>query len=81
MVGIPPGDVSLNNIPVAEIIIRGLKIQGNLVGSMAETQEAVELVRVGKVRPVVTVRPFRELAEAYELLERGDVRGRIVLEM
>ncbi|KAL2435099.1 Alcohol dehydrogenase 2 [Exophiala dermatitidis] len=80
MVGIPPGDVHLDT-PIATIVIRGLKIQGNLVGSLKETLEAVELVRVGKVKPHVEVRPFRDLPEVYEMLEKGDIPGRIVLQL
>ena len=80
MVGIPPGDVLLD-IPVATIIIRGLKIQGNLVGSLKETLEAVELVRNGKVKPHVQVRPFSDLPQVYEMLEKGDIPGRIVLQL
>ncbi|KAJ9616765.1 hypothetical protein H2200_000484 [Cladophialophora chaetospira] len=80
IVGIPPGEVKLD-APVAAIVIKGLKIQGNLVGSLKETLEAVEFVRNGKVKPHVKVRPFRDLPEVYELLEKGDVPGRIVLEL
>ncbi|KIW40393.1 uncharacterized protein PV06_07596 [Exophiala oligosperma] len=80
MVGIPPGDVHLD-IPIATIVIKGLRIQGNLVGSLKETLQAVELVRVGKVKPRVQVRPFRDLPEVYDMLEKGDIPGRIVLEM
>jgi alcohol dehydrogenase, propanol-preferring len=80
MVGIPPGDVHLST-PVATIVIKGLKIFGNLVGSMRETLESVELVRTGKVNPHVRVRKFRELPEIYEMLEKGDIPGRIVLEL
>lgn len=79
-VGIPPGDVKLD-IPVATIIIRGLKVQGNLVGSLKETLEAVELVRAGKVKPHVQVRPFSDLPLVYEMLEKGDIPGRIVLQL
>ena len=79
-VGIPPGEVRLST-PVATIVIRGLKIVGNLVGSLAETLEAVEYVRRGEVRVHVQVRPFEDLVEAYRALEAGDVPGRIVLEV
>jgi propanol-preferring alcohol dehydrogenase len=80
LVGIPPGDVQLD-APVAAIVIKGLKIQGNLVGSLKETYEAVEFVRSGKVKPHVKVRPFRDLPEVYQLLEKGDISGRIVLRL
>jgi alcohol dehydrogenase, propanol-preferring len=80
IVGIPPGDVLLDT-PVATIVIKGIKIQGNLVGSLAETLEAVEYVRSGKVKPHIQLRPFRDLPKVYEMLEKGDVPGRIVLEL
>ena len=80
LVGIPPGDVHLST-PIAAIVIKGLRITGNLVGSMKETLESVELVRNGKVKPHVKVRPFRDLPEIYEMLEKGDISGRIVLQM
>ena len=80
LVGIPPGDVYLDG-PVAGIVLKGLKIQGNLVGSLEETMEAVEFVRNGKVKPHVKVRPFRDLPAVYEQLEKGDIPGRIVLQL
>jgi alcohol dehydrogenase, propanol-preferring len=79
-IGIPPGDIHLTT-PIATLIIRGLKVVGNLVGSMDETLEAVELVRKGEVKPHVEVREFEELPEVYEILERGDILGRIVLKV
>ena len=80
LVGIPPGDVRLD-AAVATIVIKGIKIQGNLVGSLKETMEAVEFVRNGKVKPHVKVRPFHDLPEVYEMLEKGDISGRIVLQL
>lgn len=77
-VGIPPGDVYLTT-PISTIIIKGLKVVGNLVGSMDETLEAVEAVRKGDVKVQVKVMEFEELPKVYDMLERGDVMGRIVL--
>lgn len=41
----------------------------------------MELVRSGKVKPHIQIRKFRELPEVYEMLEKGDIPGRIVLEV
>lgn len=81
MVGIPPADVTLSNVSVASVIIRGLSIRGNLVGSLKETHEALALVQEKKVQVRVDVRPFRELEKCYTRLENGDVEGRMVLEI
>lgn len=79
-VGIPPGRPHLET-PISMIVIKGLKITGNLVGSLSECMEAVELVRRGVVKPNVVVRPFRELSKVYEEMEKGDISGRIVLKV
>ena len=79
-IGIPPGKVFLET-PISSIVIKGLYITGNLVGSLKECLEAVELVRRGVVKPKISVRPFKELENVYEELERGDVAGRIVLKI
>lgn len=77
-IGIPAGGGRLLT-PVSEIVIKGLRIKGNLVGSLGECMEAVELVRTGKVKPKVFVREFEELPKVYEELERGDIGGRVML--
>lgn len=79
-IGIPPGRPFIET-PIATIVIKGLKITGNLIGSLKECMEAVELTRRGVVIPKVQVRPFRELVQVYEQLEKGDVPGRIVLQV
>ncbi|KAL2799117.1 GroES-like protein [Aspergillus keveii] len=79
-VGIPPGRPVLET-PICTIVIKGLKVSGNLVGSLKECMEAVDLVRRGMVKPEVKVRRFRDLPAVYEEMERGDSAGRIVLEV
>ncbi|KAF2084854.1 putative alcohol dehydrogenase [Saccharata proteae CBS 121410] len=77
-VGIPPGKAFIE-VPVASIVIKSLRITGNLVGSLKECLEAVELVRMGVVKPKVVVREFRELEGIYGELERGEISGRVVV--
>ncbi|KAK5123568.1 hypothetical protein LTR85_002606 [Meristemomyces frigidus] len=79
-VGIPPGGGHIETT-VAEIVIKGLKIQGNLVGSLKECLEAVQLVTSGSVKPKVFVRPFGDLPKVYDELEKGDIAGRVVLKI
>ena len=79
-IGIPPGGGRIET-PVSEIVIKGLKIQGNLVGNLKECLEAVELVRAGRVRPKIYVRPFEDLPKVYEELEKGDIASRVVLKV
>lgn len=63
-------------ISVSGIVIKGLHITGNLVGSPTECLEAVDLVRRGVVKPRVTIRPLKDLSRVYDELERGEICGR-----
>ncbi len=78
--GIPAGESFLQT-PVAGIVIKGLHISGNLIGSFQETMEAVNLVHEGKVKPKIEIRKFADLPSVYHQLEQGDVTGRIVLQV
>ncbi|KAK3707737.1 hypothetical protein LTR37_011914 [Vermiconidia calcicola] len=79
-IGIPSGGGKIET-PVSEIVIKGLKIKGNLVGNLKECLEAVEMVRTGLVKPKIYIRPFRDLPAVYEELEKGDIAGRVVLKI
>ena len=79
-IGIPPGGGHIETT-VSEIVIKGLKIKGNLVGSLKECLEAVDQLKNGMVKPKVYVRPFRDLPAVYEELEKGDIAGRVVLKI
>ncbi|KAI1435822.1 GroES-like protein [Xylaria sp. CBS 124048] len=79
-VGIPSGRTFFET-SVTAIVIKGLRIVGNLVGTQEECLEAVELVRKGVVRPTVTVRGFEELGKVYREMEKGEVVGRVVLKV
>jgi D-arabinose 1-dehydrogenase-like Zn-dependent alcohol dehydrogenase len=63
------------------MVIRGLKITGNLVGSLKQCMQAVDLVKRGMVKPEIKVRKFKELPAVYEEMEKGDISGRIVLKI
>ncbi|KAI6849900.1 hypothetical protein KC332_g3610 [Hortaea werneckii] len=79
-IGIPPGGGRIET-SVAEIVIKGIKIQGNLVGNLKECLDAVKQVTEGLVRPKVYVRPFEELPAVYEEMEKGEIAGRVVLKI
>lgn len=79
-VGIPPSR-GLIETPISSIVIKGLHITGNLVGSLKECLEAVDYVRRGAVKPRISVREFADLPQVYDELEKGDIAGRIVLKI
>ena len=79
-VGIPPGEAFIET-PVSSIVIKGLRIQGNLVGSLKECMDAVDFVRQGLVKPRIEVRDFMQLPQVYDDLENGRIAGRVVLKV
>lgn len=78
--GIAPGFAKFET-PIAKVVIKNLNIVGNLIGSLQECLEAVDFVRRGVVKPKVEVRDFKDLEEVYERLEKGEIKGRIVLKV
>lgn len=79
-VGIPMGRPCLET-PICTIVIKGLRITGNLTGSLKECLEAVDLVRRGLVVPEIKVVGFKDLPQVYEQMEKGDIAGRVVLKI
>ena len=62
------------------ILYRGLEIHGSRYVSMAELQQTLEIVRQGRVRPIVTrTFPLDGADEALRLVEEGRVVGRAAL--
>ncbi|WWD17603.1 hypothetical protein CI109_102044 [Kwoniella shandongensis] len=78
--GIPPGTPHLET-SIGTIVIKGLKIVGSLVGSLKDTMQVVELTRLGRVKPAIEVRPWKDLPKVYDELERDAILGRVVLKI
>jgi propanol-preferring alcohol dehydrogenase len=64
----------------ATMLYRGLEIHGSRYVSMAELAQTLEIVRQGRIRPVVTrTFPLEGADEALRLVEEGRVVGRAAL--
>ncbi len=62
------------------VLSKGLEIHGSRYVSMAELAQTLEIVRQGRLRPVVTrTFPLDGAEEALRLVERGEVVGRAAL--
>ena len=68
------------SVDPALMLYRGLEIHGSRYVSMAELQQTLEVVRQGRVRPIVTrTFPLEGAGEALRLVEEGRVVGRAAL--
>lgn len=62
------------------LLVRGLSLIGSDNVTRAALRQAMELVRAGRLTPLIHARlPLAQAAEAHRLLERRGVTGRIVL--
>jgi len=77
LVGLFGGAMSM---PLPMFPLRALTISGSYVGTLAETEEMMALVRAGKIGAIpVTTRPLRLASRALDDLRQGNVTGRVVL--
>jgi len=79
IVGLFGGAMSM---PLPMFPFRALTIGGSYVGSLAETEEMMAMVRAGRIDPIpVHTRGLDAANEALDDLRAGKVTGRVVLEM
>lgn len=71
-VGIPPPDDLLSLHPL-QLIDKGVKMVGSLIGSREDLREAVAFVQRGLVKPKVDVRDMEELAAVAHKVHEGKV--------
>ncbi|EJC98054.1 mannitol-1-phosphate dehydrogenase [Fomitiporia mediterranea MF3/22] len=79
VVGLPPG--AMLQVPVILVGGRGLNVKGVFIGNRKHAVEAIELAAAGKVKVKYTLRGLSELNTVYEEMSRGEIVGRVVLEI
>ena len=76
VVGVTP-----ENLPISplDLINAGLSVTGHPSGTARDIEETMHFAVQTGVRPVVEERPLSEAAEAYEAMDTGKARYRMVL--
>jgi uncharacterized zinc-type alcohol dehydrogenase-like protein len=64
-----------------EMAMHRRTIGGSLIGSIAETQEILDFCARHRIGPDVELIPIDQVNDAYDKVEKGDVRFRYVIEM
>jgi len=77
-VGLPLANL---NVPIPIIAVKGLTIRGCFVANRQESNEAVKIAALGKVKCNFTVRGFTELPTIYDEMQKGQIVGRVVLDI
>jgi propanol-preferring alcohol dehydrogenase len=78
LIGIPKEPLPLN---VFDMVIKGLRVRGSLIGTRGDVREALQLVSDGTVTPLVDSRSLDEVNDAIGAMRTRRVQGRVVLRM
>ncbi len=78
LVGLPPGEFPT---PIFDVVLKRITIRGSIVGTRKDLQEALEFAAEGAVKPTVELQPLDAINTVFERLEKGDVNGRVVLNL
>lgn len=76
LVGLPPGQFPA---PIFDIVLKRLTIRGSIVGTRKDLQEALQFAAEGKVKATIEVQPMEAINAVLDRLLKGDVQGRVVL--
>jgi alcohol dehydrogenase, propanol-preferring len=78
LIGLPPGEFPA---PIFDVVLKRLTIRGSIVGTRKDLEEALQVAGEGKVRASVEGQPLEAINTVFDRLRRGDVQGRVVLQM
>jgi len=63
-----------------QFAFRNLTIKGSLVGTMKDTEAALNYAKRGLLKSIAEVRGMSAFPESVQQLRRGEVAGRIVID-
>jgi propanol-preferring alcohol dehydrogenase len=78
LIGLMYGSLKLN---IFDTVMNGITVRGSVVGTRQDLVEALELAREGRVRATVHKEKLENINSVFDHLRKGEVEGRIVLEM
>jgi uncharacterized zinc-type alcohol dehydrogenase-like protein len=76
--GAPPEPIEVSAFP---LLFQGREVAGSLIGGIAETQEMLDYCAEHNITADVEVININEINEAYERMERSDVKYRFVIDL
>jgi propanol-preferring alcohol dehydrogenase len=78
-VGLPADNTM--RLPIFEMVLRGIKVVGSLVGTRVDLKDTFELHADGRTEIVRETRALEQVNEAIAEVEHGDVEARIVFDL
>ena len=78
LVGLPAGAKA--TVPVFEAVVKSVSVRGSYVGNRADTAEALDFFSRGLITCPIKIVGLSELPSIYELMEKGQILGRYVVD-
>lgn len=79
LVGVPPEPHPSPS--VGSLVMKRRSLSGSLIGGIAETQEMLDFCAEHGIVSEIEMIPIQQIEEAYERMQRGDVKYRFVIDM
>jgi propanol-preferring alcohol dehydrogenase len=78
LVGLPPGEFPT---PIFDVVLKRITVRGSIVGTRRDLDEAIAFATEGKVKSHITTAPLSDINAIFERLKKGEIEGRMVLDM
>lgn len=78
LVGLPPGDFPL---PIFDTVLTRKTIRGSIVGTRLDLEESLQFAAEGKVASHYSLDKLENINNIFEKMEKGQIEGRIVVEI
>lgn len=78
LVGLPPGEFPT---PIFDVVLKRITVRGSIVGTRRDLDEAIAFAVEGKVKSHITTAPLSDINAIFDRLKKGEVEGRMVLDM
>jgi propanol-preferring alcohol dehydrogenase len=78
LVGLPPGSFPLD---IFGMVLNGITVRGSIVGTRLDLQESLDFAAQGKVAATVAAEKLENINDIFARMHKGEIEGRIVLDM
>ena len=76
--GLPPGQFPLD---IFGMVLNGITVRGSIVGTRLDLQESLDFAAMGKVKATVASDRLENINDIFARMHKGQIEGRIVLDM
>ncbi len=63
------------------MVLKRITLRGSIVGTRRDLDEAIAFAAEGKVRAKIATVPLSDINAVFDRLRRGEIEGRIVLDL